>query len=84
MSSGVGRDDGTVVAASVSLMAAPTGPGSLPAVVRDEIVRLNPSRIMLIGGSLAVSDTVAAQLRGIAVTERVSGTDRYGTARPHP
>ncbi len=54
--------------------------GSLPAGVRAELERLGPSRIMLVGGSAAVSDTVAAELRAIATTERVAGADRYATA----
>ncbi|WP_122260720.1 cell wall-binding repeat-containing protein [Ornithinimicrobium cerasi] len=53
---------------------------SVPAVVLAEIDRLNPSRIVLVGGASAVSDTAAAQLGTIATTERVSGTDRYRTA----
>lgn len=57
-----------------------TDDNSLPTTVREEITRLNPSLILLIGGSRAVSEDVATQLRSIAVTERVSGTDRYGTS----
>ncbi|GGK70153.1 cell wall-binding repeat-containing protein [Ornithinimicrobium pekingense] len=57
-----------------------TDDASLPAAVREEIVRLAPSRIMLIGGPSAVSETVAGQLRAITTTERIFGTDRYATA----
>lgn len=57
-----------------------TEPTALPAAVEQEIARLAPTRIMLVGGTAAVSEQVAARLRGLAVTERVSGTDRYGTA----
>jgi putative cell wall-binding protein/peptidoglycan/xylan/chitin deacetylase (PgdA/CDA1 family) len=52
----------------------------VPAVVLAEIDRLNPSRIMLVGGATAVSETAAGQLRTIAPTERVWGDDRYRTA----
>lgn len=48
--------------------------------VRAELERLAPSRIMLVGGSAAVSDAIAADLRTIATTERVAGADRYATA----
>ena len=53
---------------------------SVPSGVLAEIDRLNPSRIMLIGGTSAISDAAAAQLRTIATTERISGVDRYATA----
>ncbi|GAA5162223.1 cell wall-binding repeat-containing protein [Ornithinimicrobium tianjinense] len=52
----------------------------VPAAVLTELERLDPSRIMLVGGTSAVSDAAAAQLRTIATTERLSGTDRYRTA----
>ncbi|RIK17899.1 MAG: hypothetical protein DCC50_00040 [Acidobacteria bacterium] len=54
--------------------------GSLPDAVLAELRRLSPSRIMLVGGTAAVSDAVAAQLRTVATTERVAGADRYATA----
>lgn len=54
--------------------------GHVPAAVLAEIDRLDPARIMLIGGPVAVSETAAAQLRTIATTERVAGADRYATA----
>lgn len=57
-----------------------TDDDSLPGVVETEIRRLGPSRIMLVGGPEAVSETVATRLRTIATTERVYGDDRYATA----
>ncbi|AXH95393.1 cell wall-binding repeat-containing protein [Ornithinimicrobium avium] len=54
--------------------------GSLPEEVLAELERLAPSRIMLVGGTTAVSDAVAAELRTVATTERVAGDDRYATA----
>lgn len=57
-----------------------TGAASLPASTRAELERLAPERIMLIGGTGAVSTSVANQLAGIAVTERVAGATRYSTA----
>lgn len=53
---------------------------SVPSAVLAEIDRLDPSRIMLVGGTSAVSEAAAAQLRTIATTERISGADRYATA----
>ncbi len=57
-----------------------TESASLPVSTRAELERLRPGRIMLIGGTGAVSTAVANQLTGIAVTERVAGTTRYSTA----
>ena len=53
---------------------------SLSDATRTELERLAPDRIMLLGGTASVSNTVASQLSEIAVTERVSGSDRYQTA----
>ena len=52
----------------------------VPAAVLAELDRLAPTRIMLVGGTSAVSDAAAAQLRTVATTERLSGSDRYRTA----
>lgn len=52
--------------------------GSLPSEVRAEIERLDPSRIVIVGGTSAVSATVAQALQQIAPVERISASDRYG------
>jgi putative cell wall-binding protein len=58
-----------------------TDPNSLPQVVADEITRLAPSRIVVVGGTAAVSPGVFAQLQGlVANTVRISGANRYDTA----
>ncbi len=54
----------------------------LPPATADELVRLRPLRVVVTGGTAAVSDQVLAEVRaltGAAVT-RVGGTDRYDTA----
>lgn len=53
----------------------------VPDDVLAEIRRLRPERIMLIGGSAALTDRVAGQLREIALTERIGGSDRYAVSR---
>lgn len=61
-----------------------TPPTSLPIATRDEIVRLNPSRVYVVGGPPAVSSSVAsriAALVGSGRVKRVAGPDRYSTAR---
>jgi putative cell wall-binding protein/peptidoglycan hydrolase-like amidase len=55
--------------------------GALPTVVRSEIIRLAPERIVVVGGTGAVSDTAFTELTGIAATvERIAGSDRYAVA----
>lgn len=59
-----------------------TDPDSLPTSVRDEIVRLNPANIIVVGGTGAVSASVYAALTPLAPSiERWAGTDRYDTSR---
>ncbi|OFW64218.1 MAG: hypothetical protein A2135_08470 [Actinobacteria bacterium RBG_16_67_15] len=58
-----------------------TDPDNLPQVVADEITRLDPTRIVVVGGTGAVSAAVFAQLEAIqANTVRISGANRYETA----
>ncbi|MBE0476524.1 MAG: cell wall-binding repeat-containing protein [Coriobacteriia bacterium] len=57
---------------------------SLPIVIRDEVVRLRPSRIYLVGGTPAVSSSVARRLEALVGSgrlTRLAGADRYATAR---
>ena len=59
-----------------------TDPNSLPTSVLNEINRLNPARIIVVGGTSAVSPAVFSVLQPLAPTvERVSGADRFETAR---
>lgn len=58
-----------------------TDPFSLPSVIADEIVRLDPDRIVVLGGTAAVSSTVYDQLEVLAPDiVRLSGSNRYETA----
>ncbi len=59
-----------------------TEPGSLPQATRDELARLRPARIYVIGGTAAVGEAVLAELRGYATlsVDRIAGADRYATA----
>ncbi|WP_109474086.1 cell wall-binding repeat-containing protein [Ornithinimicrobium cavernae] len=52
----------------------------LPKATRTELSRLAPDQIVLLGGSSAISQTVAAQLGQYGEVRRVAGTHRYGTA----
>ncbi|WP_216603906.1 cell wall-binding repeat-containing protein [Herbiconiux sp. SALV-R1] len=52
----------------------------LPQTVRDEIVALGPEKIIILGGTETIGETVALELAEIADTVRVSGADRYETS----
>ncbi len=55
----------------------------LPGVVSSEISRLQPSRVVLLGGEAALSEEVAMQIQaaspGVTV-DRLAGADRYETS----
>lgn len=57
-----------------------TGKNSLPENLLEEIKRLNPSEIYLLGGIESISEEVETELNDVVKTTRVSGADRYKTA----
>lgn len=58
-----------------------TQPTSLPESTREELLRLRPNEIVVVGGGRAISSSVLAQLDALAVsTRRIAGIDRYETA----
>ncbi len=71
-------------------VAAALGPGPvllvpgevIPGPVAAELLRLNPGRIVVLGGTSVVSSGVAASLAGFTAgsVTRIAGPDRYGTA----
>jgi len=74
----LGAGPAAAAAAGVVLPVSGTG---IPAVVAQELKRLAPREIVVVGGSGVVSESVRKQLAGYADTvRRVSGTDRYATA----
>lgn len=60
-------------------------PTDIPTVVRDELARLQPSRIVIVGGVGSVSAAVETQLRAYVDSaddvDRLWGADRYATSR---
>ncbi|MGX5681952.1 cell wall-binding repeat-containing protein [Schumannella luteola] len=59
-----------------------TPSNSLPSIVRAELERLQPARIVVVGGTPSVSDAVLALLRSIQPnTDRIAGADRFETSR---
>lgn len=63
-----------------------TRPNGLPSVTAAELTRLQPDKIVVLGGSAAVADSVLAQLADYALADtpdevsRIAGAHRYGTA----
>lgn len=59
-----------------------TSPSSIPQATRQELVRLRPNRIIILGGTGSVSERVAQDLRPLAQNGvlRWAGPDRYATA----
>lgn len=55
-------------------------PDAVPAAVWTELERLDPDRIVIVGGTGAVSAAVATRLSTIAPVQRESGSTRYATA----
>jgi putative cell wall-binding protein len=61
-----------------------TGKDALPAETRTEIERLGAQRVIILGGTGAVSAAVADTLStipGVTEIERIAGTNRYDTAK---
>ena len=58
------------------------GACDLPAATADELARLRPSTVAVMGGSGAVCDAVVERVRSItgATVSRISGPDRFATA----
>lgn len=59
-----------------------TAPTVLPASVQNQIIRLRPDQIIVVGGETNVSASVYAQLASLAPNiKRIAGADRYETSR---
>jgi putative cell wall-binding protein len=68
-----------VVGRGPILLTAPTG---LPAATRTELTRLRPGKIVVVGGTGAVSESIKSLLAGYTAGSvvRVAGGDRFSTA----
>lgn len=85
VASGANFPDALAGAAAAGAQRAPVllaSPTVLPAVVRAELIRLQPKRIIVLGGEGAVSGAVQADLQGLTVepVARLEGADRYATS----
>ncbi|MEI5583213.1 MULTISPECIES: cell wall-binding repeat-containing protein [unclassified Agromyces] len=83
VATGLNFPDGLTAAAAAARSGGPlllTRTDALPEVVRAEIVRLAPARIVVVGSDAVVSQAVFDQLATLAPTiTRLGGTDRYQT-----
>ncbi|WP_161965025.1 cell wall-binding repeat-containing protein [Ornithinimicrobium cerasi] len=68
---------GGVLTAGPVLLLPPSG---VPDVVRQEIARLGPERVIALGGPVALPDTLLQEVAGGRATTRLSGTSRYATS----
>ncbi len=72
---------GSVLAYSLDAPVLLTRTDTLVTATRDEILRLGASRVILLGGPTALSETVEQQLSGlVAEVERIGGDNRFHTA----
>lgn len=72
---------GPVVAAVDDAALLPVGEQSVPPAVADELRRLQPQRIVIVGGTGVVSEQTEQQLRSITgEVTRLAGANRFETA----
>lgn len=71
-------------ASSLTLSSGPvllTNKDFLPEVVKDEILRLEPENIYILGGSNTISNETEGEVKKLGFeTERIAGVDRYETS----
>jgi putative cell wall-binding protein len=82
VASGADFPDALSIGALAGRQGAPlliTRPHELPAAIEAEVARLNPGRIVVVGGPNAVQDRVLTALRAhtSGTVSRIAGTDRY-------
>ncbi|MEO7295235.1 MAG: cell wall-binding repeat-containing protein, partial [Candidatus Limnocylindria bacterium] len=85
VASGTNWPDALAVVPHAARAGAPlllTKPTIIPPSLRTELDRLNPGRIIVVGGASAVSEAVLNGLQGYTTEPviRLAGVDRYATA----
>jgi putative cell wall-binding protein len=85
IASGANFPDALAGAAVAGLAGGPmllTDPNALPGVVIAELERLQPQRIVILGGTATISPNVETQLDAIrpGAVNRLAGPDRYATS----
>ena len=84
LATGFDFPDAVVAAAAAAQAGAPlllTHPAVIPTALRDELVRLSPSEIVVVGSPDEIPDAQLAEFERYATTvRRIDGGDRYTTA----
>lgn len=81
---GLNFPDALAAGPAATLLDAPVllvTPDSIPTAIATELNRLNPTNIVIIGGTPSVGSSVAAQLSAYGTVERIAGSDRFETSR---
>lgn len=87
LSTGTNYPDALSAAAAAAAQGGPlllTTPNSLPGVIADELERLDPALVVVVGGTGVVSNRVVNAVRAVvpdATVRRDSGVNRYATSR---
>ncbi|MBH0130591.1 cell wall-binding repeat-containing protein [Salinibacterium sp. NK8237] len=87
IATGTGFADALSASSAAAYKDAPlllTDPKSLSAATKAELQRLKPSKIIIVGGSGAVSNSVKSSLQALSFNpsvSRIGGSDRYETSR---
>lgn len=88
LATGTNYPDALSAASAAAVQLGPlllTTPGTLPQVVRDELVRLDPELVVIVGGEGVVSAAVESQVVSVlppaTTVRRDAGVDRYETSR---
>ncbi len=87
IATGFGFADALSAAPAAAVEGAPlllTRQNALPTSIRNELIRLNPTTVVVVGGTQAVSTSVASAIANLSIDPtvvRISGADRYATSR---
>lgn len=87
IANGLGFPDALSAGPAAAYLDAPlllTAPNALSAAAKTQLLRLEPSQIVIVGGTGVVSAAVQDELEGLAFSPevgRIGGVDRYETSR---
>ncbi|QAV70814.1 cell wall-binding repeat-containing protein [Salinibacterium sp. UTAS2018] len=87
IATGTGFADALSASSAAAFKDAPlllTDPNSLSAAAKAELLRLKPSKVIIVGGTGAVSNSVKSSIQALSfkpTVSRIGGGDRYETSR---